>query len=120
MTSPPLVSIIIPCFNAARWLPATLQSALAQTWPNLEVIVVDDGSTDHSAAIARRYEGDRVRGVVQPNAGAAAARNTGLRHARGEFIQFLDADDLLAPEKIAKQMEALLRAPAGAVASGPW
>jgi glycosyltransferase involved in cell wall biosynthesis len=115
-----LVSIIVPCYNAARWLGATLESALAQTWPHLEILVVDDGSADNSLVIARQYECDRLRVVTQPNAGAAAARNTGLRLAQGNFIQFLDADDLLAADKIASQMAVLIREPAGTIASGPW
>jgi GT2 family glycosyltransferase len=113
------VSIVIPCYNAARWLAATLESALAQTWPNLEIIVVDDGSKDDSLAIARRFEGEKLRVVAQPNRGASAARNHGLRQARGEFIQFLDADDLLAPDKIAQQMQVLATAP-DCLAAGPW
>ena len=100
----PLVSIIIPCHNASPWLTATLKSALAQTWPEKEIILVDDGSTDGSLAIARSYEPRGVRVHTQPNRGASAARNAGLREARGEYIQFLDADDLLAPDKITLQM----------------
>jgi len=115
-----LVSIIVPCYNAGPWLAATLASVQAQTWPHTEVIVVDDGSSDDSLAIARRHEGPAVRLVAQANAGAAAARNAGLRLARGDFIQFLDADDLLAPDKIARQMEVLAAAPAGCIAAGPW
>jgi glycosyltransferase involved in cell wall biosynthesis len=74
----PLVSILIPCSNAAPWLAATLASALAQTHPRTEIIIVDDGSSDHSLAIARTFEPHGVRVVTQPNAGASAARN----HAR--------------------------------------
>jgi glycosyltransferase involved in cell wall biosynthesis len=116
----PLVSILIPCHDAARWLPATLASALGQTWPRCDVVVVDDGSTDDSLAIARRHESRGVIVVSQPNRGAAAARNAALRPARGEFVQFLDADDLLAPDKIARQMAALAAEPENTIASGPW
>lgn len=103
MASP--VSIIIPCYNAGPWLAETLQSALAQTWPEKEVILVDDGSTDKSPEIACSFERRGVRVLRQSNRGAAAARNAGLAVARGDWIQFLDADDLLAPDKIARQME---------------
>src|SRR5689334_12629004 len=92
----PRVSILVPCYNAARWLPATLASALAQTESSIEVIVVDDGSTDESLAVARSYESRGVRVFSQRNAGASAARNRAMREARGEFLQFLDADDLLS------------------------
>ena len=118
-SAPPLVSVVIPCHDAARWLTATIESALAQTHPHLEIIFVDDGSTDDSLAIARTFELRGVRVATQPNRGASAARNHGLRLARGHFIQFLDADDLLAPDKIARQL-ALLGDSAHAIAAGPW
>jgi len=101
----PLVSVLIPAYNVAPFLGATIQSALAQTWPQVEVIVVDDGSTDDSLAVARRFAGSRVQVVTQPNAGAPAARNRTLSLAQGEYIQWLDADDLLHPDKIAAQMK---------------
>ncbi len=114
------VTIIIPCYNAARWLAATLESALAQTWTPTEIVLVDDGSTDDSLQIARRYESARVRVIAQANAGAAAARNSGLRAAQGDFVQFLDADDLLAPDKIARQMARLKSSDPMVLASGAW
>lgn len=114
------VSIIVPCYNAAPWLAQTIESALAQTWSHCEIIVVDDGSTDNSAAIARTFESRGVRVVVQSNAGASAARNHGLRLARGEFIQFLDADDLLDPQKISAQLPTLQRLGDSCIASGAW
>jgi len=117
---PPLVSILIPCYNAAPWLTATLESALAQTWPQKEIIVVNDGSTDQSLALARPFSERGVKIIEQPNRGAAAARNAALGAAGGDFVQFLDADDLLAPEKIARQMAVLTAEPKGAIASGPW
>lgn len=116
----PLVSILIPCHNAAPWVAATLESVLAQTWPHCEIIFVDDGSTDNSLALARAFEPRGVRVVPQANVGASAARNHALRLAQGEFIQFLDADDLLAPDKIERQARLLATAPGGSVAAGPW
>lgn len=103
----PLVSILIPAFNAEDWIRDTLHSALAQTWGRIEIIVVDDGSTDSTLAVARQFASDSVRVVTQQNQGAAAARNTAFSHARGDYMQWLDADDLLAPDKIERQMEAL-------------
>ncbi|MFL6449627.1 MAG: glycosyltransferase family 2 protein [Bryobacteraceae bacterium] len=101
----PLVSILIPAFNAEKWIAETLRSALAQTWDAKEVVFVDDGSTDRTLAIARQFESYGVRIVTQANQGAAAARNEAFRLSRGDYIQWLDADDLLAPDKIALQME---------------
>jgi glycosyltransferase involved in cell wall biosynthesis len=92
------VSIVIPCHNQARFLPDAIDSALAQTVPPHEVIVVDDGSTDDVAAVVRRYDG--VKLIRQDNAGVSAARNTGVRAARGTWIATLDADDKLAPAYI--------------------
>ena len=117
---PPLVSILVPCFNAAPWLTATLESALNQTWTRCEIIVVNDGSTDESAA---RLEPFRRHGVVvlsQPNRGASAARNRALTCATGDYVQFLDADDLLASDKIERQVATLAEGGARHVASGPW
>jgi glycosyltransferase involved in cell wall biosynthesis len=116
----PLVSILIPCHNAAPWLAQTLESALDQTWPHREIIVVDDGSTDGSAAIAHTYAGRGVRLVTQENRGAAAARNHAIREAHGEFLQFLDADDLISPDKISDQLALLETRPPGTVASCGW
>jgi glycosyltransferase involved in cell wall biosynthesis len=115
-----LVSIIIPCYNAERWFAETLESALAQTWPEKEIIVVNDGSRDDSLAVARRFESRGVTVIDQPNRGASAARNHGLRLARGDFIQFLDADDLLAPEKIERQIHLLHSRGGSHLASGAW
>lgn len=98
------VSILIPAYNAERWLRATIDSALAQTWLSKEVIVVDDGSTDHTFKVAQGFAAKGVRVLAQANQGAAAARNTALRAAQGSYIQFLDADDLLHPEKLAHQI----------------
>jgi glycosyltransferase involved in cell wall biosynthesis len=103
----PLVSIIIPVYNAEKYLSQAIVSALQQTWQNIEVVIVDDGSTDTSLFIAKQYESDRVKVFTQANKAASAARNNGLRHAKGEYIQFLDADDLLSPDKISAQMDVL-------------
>lgn len=116
----PLVSILVPSYNASAWLGATLESALAQTWPACEIIVIDDGSRDGSAEIARGFAARGVRLVEQANAGASAARNHGLRLARGELIQFLDADDLLTPDKIAAQVALLERSGRDGIASCRW
>ncbi len=103
----PLVSILIPAFNAEEWIADTLRSAMAQTWERKEIIVVDDGSTDQTFAIARQFESDSIHVVTQKNQGAAAARNKALSLSRGDYIQWLDADDLLAPDKIAQQIQAM-------------
>jgi glycosyltransferase involved in cell wall biosynthesis len=116
----PLVSIIIPCYNAEAWIAASVESALAQTWQDIEIVAVNDGSSDGGPAILRRYAGPKVQVIDQPNQGAAAARNAGLRAARGEFIQFLDADDLLAPAKVANQVKLLTATGAGAVSTARW
>jgi glycosyltransferase involved in cell wall biosynthesis len=100
------VSILIPAYNAEKWIGRTVESALAQTWTDREIIVVDDGSTDRTFEIARRFESGSVRVLTQDNGGAAAARNRALGLASGEYIQWLDADDLLAPDKVAWQMRA--------------
>jgi glycosyltransferase involved in cell wall biosynthesis len=102
-----LVSIIIPCFNAAGCIQEAIESALAQTYCNKEIIVVDDGSSDNSLPLIEAF-GHRVRCVTGPNEGAAAARNKGLAIASGEFVQFLDADDWLDPRKLEEQVPVLL------------
>ncbi len=99
----PLVSCIVPVFNGERYLAEALDSILAQTRRPLEVIVVDDGSTDGSAAVVAKY-GAEVSYIHQANAGPAAARNRGLDAARGEFLAFLDADDLWHKDKLVRQM----------------
>lgn len=114
------VSIIVPCYNASRWLTSCLESALNQNWPDKEVIVVDDGSRDDSLAIARAFEPRGVRVVTQSNQGASAARNHGLTIARGRYIQYLDADDLLAPDKISRQMDLAATRRDPLMLSGAW
>jgi glycosyltransferase involved in cell wall biosynthesis len=96
------VTIGIPVYNCERWIEETIRSALAQTWPEKEVLVIDDGSTDNTFEICRSF-GNKIQLVCQGRQGGNAARNRVLRLASGEWIQFLDADDYLLPEKIAKQ-----------------
>src|SRR5580704_17250252 len=112
MTSPPLVTAIIPCFNAAATLPRALDSIRAQSYPNIEIIAVDDGSRDGTLALLRQQEALGVRVITQPNAGAAAARNAAIAIARGEFLAFLDADDEWHPDKLARQIKLLAAHPA--------
>jgi glycosyltransferase involved in cell wall biosynthesis len=99
----PLITCIVAVFNGESYLAEALDSMLAQTHPSLDVLVVDDGSTDGTPAVIDRY-GDAVRRMWKPNGGPASARNLALRHLRGEFVAFLDADDLWHPEKLARQM----------------
>jgi len=108
----PLVSIVIPCYNGETFVGEAIQSALDQTYQNVGVIVIDDGSTDGSLEVIRSF-GDAIRWETGPNRGACAARNRGVELACGELIQFLDADDLLLPQKLERQVEfALKSAPA--------
>ena len=100
-----LVSILIPAYNAEEWIADTISSALDQTWPRKEIIVVDDGSRDGTLSAARALESPSVRVVSQENQGAAVARNHAYSICQGDYIQWLDADDLLSPDKIAKQLE---------------
>jgi glycosyltransferase involved in cell wall biosynthesis len=101
----PLVSILIPAFNCQGWIGDSITSALGQTWPRKEIIVVDDGSTDRTLSIARRFASRHLCVASQVNQGAAAARNKAFSMCQGDYIQWLDADDLLSPDKVARQME---------------
>lgn len=109
MTNPPLVSVIVPVYDGAAYVAEGVGSALAQTWPAVEVIVVDDGSRDATPAIVDglALRDPRVRVLHQANAGPSAARNAGLERARGAYVAFLDADDRLLPDKLADQVAAL-------------
>ncbi|MFO1313564.1 MAG: glycosyltransferase family A protein [Burkholderiales bacterium] len=100
----PLVSILIPAYNAEKWLADTIRSALQQTWPHKEVIVIDDGSNDRTLVVARKFESLGVKVFSQSNQGPVAARNAAYSQSRGEYIQWLDADDLLEPGKVAAQI----------------
>jgi glycosyltransferase involved in cell wall biosynthesis len=105
----PLVSILIPAYNSEKWIADTLRSAIAQTWTPREIIVVDDGSKDRTLEVLRGFESEGVCVVTQKNQGAAAARNTAFSLCHGDYIQWLDADDLLSPDKVARQMEVVER-----------
>jgi glycosyltransferase involved in cell wall biosynthesis len=98
-----MVSVVIPTYNRAKFVTEAIDSVCAQTYRNFEVIVVDDGSTDDTHDVLRRY-GDRIRYVYQRNAGCSSARNTGVREARGQWVAFLDSDDTWLPDKLAVQM----------------
>ena len=119
-TRAPLVSVIIPVYNAEAYLQACVDSVLAQSWPGLEIILVNDGSQDGSLALAQGFQDSRISVLDQPNQGASAARNRGWAQAQGDYIQFLDADDLLSPEKIKLQVELLQQNPEACIASCPW
>lgn len=107
----PKVSVIIPLYNAGEYLEETIQSVINQTYKNIELIIIDDGSTDNSLSIAQNYSNDFISVIQQVNLGASAARNHGLLLAKGEYIQFLDADDLLSPSKIEEQVKSLRKSP---------
>lgn len=112
----PLVSVIVPCFNQAHFLGEAIDSALAQTYPAVEVVVVDDGSSDNSYEVAGRHE--KVHRLHQSNRGVAAARNRGLAESAGGFVAFLDADDRFLPQALEIGMRALDKRPNVAFAAG--
>jgi glycosyltransferase involved in cell wall biosynthesis len=106
---PGLVSVIIPCYNRAHIVRDTIDSLLAQTYRTFEALVIDDGSTDHTREVMSRYTDSRIRYFYRANGGLSAARNSGLDAAKGEFIAFLDSDDLWHPWKLAAQVEIFRR-----------
>ena len=113
MNQNPLVSVIIPCYNRQDYIAQTIDSVLNQTWPNIELIVVDDGCTDNSRQILENY-GNRVQLLEHPgftNKGQSAAINVGLNAAKGDYIAILDSDDLFLPQKIEKQISYFLKHP---------
>jgi glycosyltransferase involved in cell wall biosynthesis len=112
----PLVSIVIPCYQQAHYLEEAIESVLAQTYPHYEIIVVDDGSPDDTAAVAARYP--PVRYIRQKNQGLAAARNTGLRASQGAYLTFLDADDRLTPGALARGVSCLTEHPEAGLVFG--
>lgn len=103
----PLVSIVIPAYNAENYITETLTSVKNQTWPAIEAFVIDDGSKDRTVEVAKCFESERIKVVVQKNQGACVARNLGLSMSSGKYIQFLDADDVLSLDKIEKQLSVL-------------
>ncbi|MFB9991314.1 glycosyltransferase family 2 protein [Deinococcus oregonensis] len=109
----PMVSVIVPAYNAASYLPDALNSILGQTYPHLEVVVVNDGSTDDSAAVLAQFQAQdsRVKVVHQSNLGLPSARNTGIAASAGELLAYLDADDTIHPEKIERQLAYLQQHP---------
>ncbi len=107
----PTFSVIVPVYNAAKTVVDTLQSVLAQTDPDFELLIIDDGSTDGSMALCQQFTDPRIRMIHQQNRGLAGARNTGIRQAQGEYLAFLDSDDLWRPEKLAKHRQHLERSP---------
>ena len=115
----PSITVVIPCFNAGRYIAATLKSVLAQDIAGLEVVVVDDGSSDRSAALVRQNF-PAVRLIEQANQGVASARNLGLHEARGEWVAFIDADDLWLPGKLQAQFELLRRNTRARMACTAW
>jgi glycosyltransferase involved in cell wall biosynthesis len=114
----PLVSILIPCYNGERWIAQAIESALSQTWVEREIIVVDDGSTDRSLDVIKRFS-HYIRWESGPNCGGGAARNRLLELAHGEWLQYLDADDYLLPRKIEQQMAIVASHPHLDIVFGP-
>jgi Glycosyl transferase family 2 len=112
------VTVVIPCFRQAHFLPEAIESVLAQDHGAVEIVVVDDGSPDNVGEVAARYPG--VKCLRQPNGGLAAARNTGMEEASGDFLLFLDADDRLLPEAIERGLEELRADPEAMMAAGTW
>jgi glycosyltransferase involved in cell wall biosynthesis len=118
MTEQPLVSVVIATYNMAQYLQKAVDSVLAQTWENLELIVVDDGSTDDTAQVMKAFKDNaRVRYLPTENQGQPRAKNTGISSAKGEFIAFCDADDLWSPKKLAIQMPCFQNPKVGVVYS---
>ena len=103
MRTLPLISVIIPTHNCAAYLPEALDSVLSQTYPNIEILVIDDGSTDNTAAIMAAYAEDSVY-IRQERLGPSCARNRGIAKATGTYLAFLDADDIWLPSKLEKQL----------------
>ena len=117
----PLVSILIPAYNAEETIACTIRSAIAQTWPRKEIIVVDDGSSDRTSQVVRRVASKKVTIVSTANQGLCAAVNQAFRLSHGDYIQELDADDLLAPDKIERQLAALREGDSRRILlSSPW
>jgi len=115
----PQVSVIVPTYNQAPFVAATVESALAQTYPNVEIIVVDDGSTDDTQAVLATYR-DRIHYLYQENRGLAAARNAGFLASHGDYVHFLDSDDLIPPDKLARHVAILEAEPGFGLVYSAW
>ena len=107
----PLISVIIPAYNAQDFIQKALDSVLAQSYSHYEVLIVNDGSTDNTEALVKTYHDPRVKLISQSNGGLSNARNTGIKNAKGNYLAFLDADDYWIAEKLEKQIEILRRHP---------
>lgn len=107
----PIVSIVMPVYNTAKYVEAAIDSVLAQTFKDFELLIIDDAGPDHSIDLCRAYSDPRIRIISQANRGLAGARNTGIRNARGQFIALLDSDDLWETEKLARHVEHLWQSP---------
>jgi glycosyltransferase involved in cell wall biosynthesis len=117
----PLVSILIPAYNAEDWISYTLESAVGQTWPRKEIIVVNDGSTDGTEEVAQRFASRQLKIISTENRGLSAAVNQAYRESQGDYIQELDSDDLLTPDKIERQLNALHEGDSKrTLLSSPW
>src|ERR1700691_732220 len=104
----PRISVVVPAYNAAVYLPHAIDSVLAQTYPDWEIVIVDDGSTDNTCAVVDSYRPtlqDKLQYIHQPNRGVSAARNTGIRAARGQFIALLDGDDVWLPHRLERGLK---------------
>jgi glycosyltransferase involved in cell wall biosynthesis len=115
-----LVSILIPLYNSGEWIEDTIQSVLNQTYPNIEIIIVDDGSSDNSFNVAKSYQTDKIKVIQQENKGACAARNKAFELSKGDYIVFFDADDLMSKDKIKNQMASVTQHGDDFVFSSQW
>jgi len=107
----PVISIVMPVYNTAKYVEAAIESVLAQTFVDFELLIIDDAGPDNSIELCRAYSDPRIRIISQANRGLAGARNTGIRHARGQYIALLDSDDLWEPEKLERHIEHLWQSP---------
>lgn len=111
MKNNPLISVVVPIYNTSKHLPRCLNSIINQTYKNLEIICINDGSTDNSANVLKQYakKDPRIKIITQKNQGLSAARNTGLKHTTGEFVTFIDSDDEIAPQMVKELLTAILK-----------
>lgn len=116
----PKVSILIPCYNSAAFIDETIQCCIGQTYANIEIVIVDDGSKDNSLEIIRKYESDKVKIISQTNLGACCARNLAFQHCTGDYILYLDADDVINSEFVACHMCKLKPMDCRTISFCPW